>query len=155
RSRPRMAGSVAIALSRSGSASLVLTGGQKDAEDRAIDIAAALSSERSGPIEAQDLCDAIEYVERELGTAYPPTMTMRAGVAFHHAGLPPEVRNLVERLLAKGLLRIVTGTTTLAQGVNFPLGNVIVETLKLPDGRGRPYRSLQYAEFWNIAGRAG
>jgi hypothetical protein len=155
RSRPKIAGSVAIALSKLGSASLILTAGPKDAEDRAIEIAAVLRERGDMATAGQDLSDAINYIERELGAEYPLTTTMLSGVAFHHAGLAPEVRTLVERLLAKGILRIVTGTTTLAQGVNFPLGNVIVEPLKLPDGRGRPYRPLQYAEFWNIAGRAG
>jgi helicase len=155
RSRPKMAGSVAIALSKSGSASLILTGGPSDAEERAIEVADLLTRRGDLASGGQELSDAITYIEGELGADYPLTATMRAGVAFHHAGLAPEVRTLVERLLAKGFLRIVTGTTTLAQGVNFPLGSVIVEPLKLPAGRGRPYRKLQYGEFWNIAGRAG
>jgi replicative superfamily II helicase len=43
----------------------------------------------------------------------------------------------------------------LAQGVNFPLAAVVVETLKVPQRRGLPWRPLTYAEFWNIAGRCG
>jgi len=49
---------------------------------------------------------------------------------------------------------VVCGTTTLAQGVNFPIASVIVETLQKPkDPTG--WQDLTFAEFWNIAGRAG
>lgn len=95
------------------------------------------------------------YIASELGDEYPLVDAIRSGVAFHHAGLPPEVRSLVEVLLERGSVRVVAGTSTLAQGVNFPLSSVVIETLKVPQGRGRPYRDLQYSEFWNIAGRAG
>jgi helicase len=47
----------------------------------------------------------------------------------------------------------VCGTTTLAQGVNFAIGSVIVETLDKPADRGR--QPMTFSEFWNIAGRAG
>jgi hypothetical protein len=47
-------------------------------------------------------------------------------------------------------VRVVCGTTTLAQGVNFPITTAIVETLR----KGRDDR-LTYQDFWNIAGRAG
>jgi hypothetical protein len=110
-----------------------------------------LSGGRSDPA----LDDVLAYVAGELGDSYPLLKTLPNRVAFHHAGLPPEVRVLVENLLARGSISVIAGTTTLAQGVNFPLANVIVETLSMSQGRGRPNRPLQYSEFWNIAGRAG
>jgi hypothetical protein len=155
RSRPGISASIAVSLASSGSSTLILTRGPGTAEERALTIAKIIESEGGISGATQDLHDARSYIENELGSDYPLATTLRQGVAFHHAGLPPEVRGLVETLLARGQVKIVTGTSTLAQGVNFPLASVIIETLKVPQGRGQKYRPLQYSEFWNIAGRAG
>ena len=155
RSRPGISASIAVSLAASGSSTLILTKGPGTAEHRALRIAEIIQSEGGFSGTSQDLDDVRSYVEKELGSNYPLATALRQGVAFHHAGLPPDVRSLVETLLARGQVKIVTGTSTLAQGVNFPLASVIIETLKVPQGRGQKYRALQYSEFWNIAGRAG
>src|SRR5690606_8777988 len=46
------------------------------------------------------------------------------GVGVHHAGMLPKYRRVVERLAAKGLLKIICGTDTLGVGVNIPLRTV-------------------------------
>ena len=43
--------------------------------------------------------------------------SLRHGVGIHHAGLLPKYRLLVEKLTARGLLKVVCGTDTL--GVAF------------------------------------
>lgn len=154
RERVSTATAVSLAMGENGGV-LVLTRGPGTAETRAHQIAEAApelptSSDGTG---LRD--DVVEYVRSELGDSYPLADLLRGGVAFHHAGLPPEVRALVEMLLERGLVRVVCGTSTLAQGVNFPLAAVIIETLKVPQGRGRPDRDMSFAEFWNVAGRAG
>ncbi|WP_326636352.1 DEAD/DEAH box helicase [Nonomuraea fuscirosea] len=154
RSRPGISASTAASLALSGASTLILTKGPGTAEERALRVAEILGS--AGVVEEDPVLDVvIKYVSEELGESYPLVRTLRHGVAFHHAGLPPEVRSLVERLLEKGTVKVLAGTTTLAQGVNFPLAAVIVETLRVSQGRGKKWRSLQYSEFWNIAGRAG
>lgn len=60
-----------------------------------------------------------------------------------------DTRRLVEELLANRDIDVVCGTTTLAQGANFPLTNVIIESIRI----GRD--DITHAQFWNIAGRAG
>ncbi len=42
---------------------------------------------------------------------------LRHGVGIHHAGLLPKYRLLVEKLTARGLLKVVCGTDTLGVGV--------------------------------------
>jgi hypothetical protein len=157
RQRPALSASLAISLSKkTKGGSLILTGGPSYAEKRALQVASNLPRNALSECPDSDLLEAvIEYVKSELGEEYPLAKTLESGVAFHHAGLPPEVRSLVEVLLDKGCIRVVAGTSTLAQGVDFPLSSVIVETLKVPQRRGEKYRSLRYSEFWNIAGRAG
>ncbi|HVX32152.1 MAG TPA: DEAD/DEAH box helicase [Solirubrobacterales bacterium] len=155
--KTRVSASAALALARrEGGGVLVLTKGPGTAETRARDIVDMAGDRGVGDRKEDTLVeDAASYVSSELGDDFPLAELLREGVGFHHAGLPPEVRSLVEVLLERDALRIICGTTTLAQGVNFPLSSVIVEILKVPQGRGMPYRALTYAEFWNIAGRAG
>lgn len=70
-------------------------------------------------------------------------------MAYHHAGLSLEMRRLVEQLMREQTIDTIVGTTTLAQGANFPLANVIVEARTLGED------TMGHATFWNIAGRAG
>jgi superfamily II DNA/RNA helicase len=90
------------------------------------------------------------YLETEFGRSSDLAAAIQHGVAYHHAGLSQEARILIESLVRDGDIDVICGTTTLAQGVNFPISSVIVESLQKGKG-GR----LSYTDFWNIAGRAG
>jgi superfamily II RNA helicase len=78
---------------------------------------------------------------------------IRHGVGIHHAGLLPKYRLLVEKLTAKGLLKVVCGTDTLGVGVNVPIRTVMLTGLCKYDGRGT--KILAVRDFRQIAGRAG
>jgi len=54
------------------------------------------------------------------------TELLKYGIGFHHAGLPMEMRNLVEDLLEERLVKTVVCTTTLSHGIDYPVDNVIV-----------------------------
>ncbi|PLV21023.1 DEAD/DEAH box helicase [Pseudomonas guariconensis] len=125
---------------------LVLCRGKGTAMKRAKEIADSLP-----PItEESDLRDAVcEYLIAEAGYESTLVKCLKHGVAYHHAGLSHESRWLIEKLIRAKAVKIICGTTTLAQGVNFPISTVIVETLQKGD------KKLSYADFWNIAGRAG
>lgn len=124
---------------------LVLCQGPGTAESRAAELAALVE-----PSESRNVELAARYLDAEAGEPSPLASLLRRGVAVHHAGLSAEGRWLIESLISSGDVRIVCGTTTLAQGVNFPISSVVVESLR----KGRN-ASLSYDEFWNIAGRAG
>ncbi len=51
---------------------------------------------------------------------------LESGIAFHHAGLPMRMRNLVEDLLQERKIKTVVCTTTLSHGIDYPVDNVIV-----------------------------
>lgn len=124
---------------------LVLCRGRGTAATRAEEI--ALLREEVPPSE---LRAAVErYVAAELGSDCDLLQLLPRGVAYHHSGLPQETRWLVESLIRNRDVDVVTGTTTLAQGVNFPIRTVIIETLQ------KGTAPLTYSDFWNIAGRAG
>lgn len=94
---------------------------------------------------------ALAAVEHDYGVDSTLAYCLRRGVAFHHSALSPLVRGLIEDQLREGVLRYVAATTTLAQGMNFPVATVIIHSVKRPWGGG----ALSAAELWNIAGRAG
>lgn len=72
------------------------------------------------------------------------------GVASHHAGHLTKWKVAVEKMLAKGLLRAVFATTTLAAGLDVPARTVLMSSLSTGDGR-----KLTALEFHQMAGRAG
>lgn len=86
----------------------------------------------------------------EYGHNYPLTRLLRKGVAVHHGGLSDDVRLMIEALAERGTLRHIVATTTLAQGINFPISNVVLGSYQYPYGVTMPTE-----DFWNIAGRAG
>jgi len=78
---------------------------------------------------------------------------IRHGVGIHHAGLLPKYRLLIEKLTARGLLKVVCGTDTLGVGVNVPIRTVLLTGLCKYDGRGT--KILAVRDFRQICGRAG
>lgn len=104
----------------------------------------------------KDRCADIELVQRFLATEISPEfelITMLGhGVGVHHAGLSEETRSLIEWLAETGKLRVLCATTTIAQGINFPVSSVFLSSIYVASKKGdrMPNRS-----FWNLAGRAG
>lgn len=77
----------------------------------------------------------------------------RRGMGFHHAGLLPILKQLVEELFSRGLMSVVFATDTLALGVNMPAKTVVIGRMSKFDGQTR--RPLLPNEFQQMAGRAG
>lgn len=75
------------------------------------------------------------------------------GVAVHHSGLLPLVKEAVEILFGRGLVRVLFATETFAMGVNMPARTVVFASLRKHDGTG--FRTLLPGEYTQMAGRAG
>jgi superfamily II RNA helicase len=75
------------------------------------------------------------------------------GIAFHHSGLLPMLKEIVEILFVKGLIKVLFATETFAVGLNMPTKTVIFTSLKKYDERGM--RLLRTDEYTQMAGRAG
>lgn len=75
------------------------------------------------------------------------------GVAFHHAGLLPTLKEVIERLFTSGLLKLLFTTETFAVGVNMPACTVVFDSLEKFDGVD--FRYLKTREYHQMAGRAG
>lgn len=98
-----------------------------------------------------------EFVAAECGEDFALYSLLAKGIGVHHSGISPEIRSLLEWLTEEGELAALISTTTVAQGVNFPISNVILSTWQKPVPVGNNYirQPLRPDEFWNIAGRAG
>jgi len=75
------------------------------------------------------------------------------GIAVHHAGLLPILKEAVEMLFCSGYVKLLVCTETFAMGVNAPARCVIFHSLRKHDGRG--FRALLPGEYTQMAGRAG
>lgn len=99
-----------------------------------------------------EISKALEIIKLELGETSQLYECLRYGVAYHHSGLSSLVKETIEKLVRNNFIKILFATTTLAQGMNFPINTVIFDAVKF---RGSHARDISNAEFWNIAGRAG
>ncbi|XP_070568490.1 activating signal cointegrator 1 complex subunit 3-like [Ptychodera flava] len=77
------------------------------------------------------------------------------GFATHHAGMLRQDRNLVERLFAEGLIKVLVSTATLAWGVNLPAHAVIIKGTQLYDAHKGTFVDLGMLDVMQIFGRAG
>lgn len=91
--------------------------------------------------------------DQELDQVQSIVTLARQGIGFHHAGLLPILKQLVEVLFSRGLMQVVFATDTLALGVNMPAKTVIIGRMSKWDGRRR--RLLIPNEFQQMSGRAG
>src|SRR5438552_2154129 len=91
--------------------------------------------------------------DRSLQQVYALAELLPRGLAFHHAGLLPGLKVLVETLFARGHLRAVFATDTLALGLNMPARSVVVASLSKFDGQ--EMRLLTPNEYRQLTGRAG
>ena len=112
-------------------------------------LAARLKSGQAGAV-SDDVRFVQEYVAAELGAQFPLVDLLAHRIGVHHGGLPEEIRMLMEWLFEKGQLDVLAATTTIAQGVNFPVSGVVMATTQYTYGQTMPPE-----DFWNIAGRAG
>lgn len=95
----------------------------------------------------------LDYFRNEYGAEFPLSKLLSQGIGVHHAGLSDEARSIVEWLAECGHLKLLVATTTLAQGVNFPVSGVVFASRYYPAKN----RSIEMPpeDFWNIAGRVG
>lgn len=104
----------------------------------------AIVEEATATLPAADM--AVVGVDRWI-------MGLEAGVAAHHAGLLPIMKQTVETLFSRGLIKIVFATETLALGINMPARTVVLEALR--KWNGMAHVPLSPGEYTQLTGRAG
>ena len=78
---------------------------------------------------------------------------LEKGIAIHHAGMIPVLREMVELLFEKGYIKLLFATETFAVGINMPTKTVIFSGLTKYNGS--TIRYLFPSEYIQMAGRAG
>ncbi len=99
------------------------------------------------------IASLLELVETEMGKDSLLYQVLMKGCAYHHSALPLNIREEIEDAIRRSCIKVVAATTTLAQGMNFPIATVIFQGMKMPQGSAS--RNMSSSEFWNVAGRAG
>ena len=94
-----------------------------------------------------------DFLRTEVSPDFQLVEMLKHGVGVHHAGLSDEARALMEWLAETGNLRVLCATTTIAQGINFPVSSVFLAGTGFYDGSKTV--DMGPREFWNLAGRAG
>jgi helicase len=90
----------------------------------------------------------------ESETAVRLASCVSRGVAFHHAGLLSEQRQLVEQGFRDNNIKIIASTPTLAAGLNLPARRVLIKNYKRYE-YGRGMAPISVIEYRQMAGRAG
>lgn len=91
--------------------------------------------------------------DRDLPQILKIRSLLERGIAVHHGGLLPIVKELIEILFSKGFIKVLFATETFAMGLNLPTRTVIFSSIRKHDGNG--LRELTPGEFTQMAGRAG
>lgn len=97
------------------------------------------------------LCAQFDIVEEKDSAEFRRLVSR--GIAYHHAGMLPTLKEVVERLFTSGLIQLLFTTETFAVGINMPACTVVFDSLEKFDGIG--FRYLKSREYHQMAGRAG
>ncbi len=98
---------------------------------------------------ADDVVTSIVGHEESLPVTQQLKTTLMNGIAFHHSGIAPPVRERLERSIRQGIVRKVVSTTGITAGMSFPFDCVVIYfdyTLYYVSARSR---------YLQIAGRIG
>jgi len=80
---------------------------------------------------------------------------LEKGIAFHHSGLLPVLKEAVEILFGRGLVKLLFATETFAVGINMPTKTVVFTSYRKYDDATEGMRMLNTDEYIQMAGRAG
>lgn len=139
----------------------------KDTIDQKAQILIFENSRRNAEAMAMKLCGELAIDEPELKGLSEMVMStgesetcrrlascVSRGVAFHHAGLLPEQRRLVEKGFRENKIKAIASTPTLAAGLNLPARRVLIKSYRRYE-YGSGMVPIPVIEYRQMAGRAG
>ncbi len=140
---------------RAGFPAIYFVFGRRKAEELASELQNFNFLSREERIQITSLFDNLcaRYDLTNERTAQNMYHLIQAGIAYHHAGMLPTLKETIERLFTSRLLKIIFTTETFALGINMPARSVIFDSLR--KFYGRYARNLKTRDFYQMAGRAG
>lgn len=101
-------------------------------------------------VKSEDLILVQKFIASELGDNFPLVKFLDKGIGVHSSALPDEIKLLLENLMENNNLKYLVCTTTIAQGINFPVSAIFMASYSYPYTTAMPTK-----DFCNLAGRAG
>ncbi len=101
----------------------------------------------------EDRASEIPVADRGVLGYWQWLEALEAGIAAHHAGMLPLMKEIVEQLFVRRLVQVVFATETLALGINMPAKAVVIE--KLIKFNGEANVPITPGEYTQLTGRAG
>ena len=94
--------------------------------------------------------------DRNIGQVQALRQLLPTGVGVHHSGLLPILKECVEILYSKGLIKILFATTSFSIGLNMPTRTVVfTDIIKFNNGQKDILSSSEYLQMCGRAGRRG
>ena len=78
---------------------------------------------------------------------------IKKGVAFHHAGMLPTMKEIIEQLFTSRLIKVIFTTETFALGINMPAKTVVIDELR--KFSGTHFGFMRSRDLQQMVGRAG
>ncbi|KAK2004631.1 DEAD/DEAH box helicase [Colletotrichum falcatum] len=125
--------SLASETARAGYGALVFASSRHGCESDARWIARVMPTQNElDPALVENRIDLLAEL-RSLGTGLDPVLeeTVPMGVAFHHAGLTIEERELIANAYDIGVIKVCIATCSLAAGINLPARRVILHSARM------------------------
>ena len=91
--------------------------------------------------------------EKQLPAVQAMLPLLHRGIAMHHSGLLPILKEIIEILFQEGLVKALFATETFAMGLNMPAKTVVFTALRKWDGER--HRWMSSSEYIQMSGRAG
>ncbi|EIE19880.1 HUA enhancer 2 [Coccomyxa subellipsoidea C-169] len=123
-----------------------------DAKGNAINFNSPEEQEMVGDVFAQAI-QSLSEADREMPPVVEILKLLRAGIAVHHSGLLPILKEVVELLFQEGLIKALFATETFAMGLNMPARTVVFTAMEKWDGETN--RFMSSGEYIQMSGRAG
>lgn len=101
----------------------------------------------------EDSLSRLKGTDRKLPQVLRIKDLLKRGIGIHHGGLLPIIKEIVEILFSRGLIKVLFATETFAMGVNMPARTVVFNSISKHDGRN--FRELLTGEYIQMSGRAG
>lgn len=142
---------IALDTLKIGKQSLIFVNTKKSAEKTAEEISKKIRGENEALKNLAD--EALNALSRPTKQCERLAFCMKKGIAFHHAGLTQEQKNIIEDNFRNGAIKIICCTPTLAYGIDMPAFRAIIKDLKRYTLHGLTW--IPVLDYLQMSGRAG
>lgn len=99
--------------------------------------------------EDEEILNLIKVVKETVHEKYYLVKALEHGIAYHYGQMPKAIREKIEDLFRRKVIKLIFTTSTLLEGVNIQAKNIILTS----DNNG--LSDLTEEDFLNLIGRAG